>query len=186
MITDIDKYVEFLTENKLSEHQFLILWLVHTKDEVNIRKYRQSFGQFNIDQVIDLIQTGWIDDFGLIKDNYKTFNIYDFVVSNKFSNRVVIDEEDAYQELCAVYPPFMDVKGVKWPMIKGDPYQNAKDYYKYHKSNKLKHQEAVEITKAYFATHPVTSNIIDYILNRRWLLFKDLVVGGSKDVFKTL
>lgn len=186
MITDIDKYVEFLTENKLSEHQFLILWLVHTKDEVNIRKYRQSFGQFNIDQVIDLIQTGWIDDFGLIKDNYKTFNIYDFVVSNKFSNRVVIDEEDAYQELCAVYPKFMFVKGVPYPMIQGDPNIVAKDYFKYHKSNKLKHQEAVEITKNYYTNNPVTGKIHDYILNRRWLLLKDLVVGGSKDVFKTL
>jgi hypothetical protein len=136
--------------------------------------------------VIDLIQNGWIDDFGKLKDNYRTFNIYEFVVCNKFSERVVVDEEDAYLELCAVYPPFITVQGKIWPTIKGDPYQNAKEYYKYHKSNKLKHQEVVQITRDYHATHNVAGNILDYIQNRRWLLFKDMVVGGSKDVFKTL
>lgn len=186
MITDIDKYVDFLTENKITEHQFLILWLVHTKDEKNIIRYKRAFGQFNIDQVRDLIEKRFIDDFGTIKDGKIEFNIYNFVVTDKFSEKVIVDEEDAYLELCSIYPKWMVVKGTKWPMIKGDPYKIAKEYYKSHKGNKLSHQRVLNITQQYFSNHPVQGNIEDYILNRRWNLLEDEIVVGSKDVFKTL
>lgn len=185
MITDIDKYVSFLADNKLTEHQFLILWLIHTKDENNIKRYKQSFGQFDVGQVIDLINRKWIDDFGIVKDNKQEFNIYKFIVGEKFA-KLIIDQEDAYEELCVVYPKFMDVKGTKYPMIKGDPYKNAKEYFKYHKGNKIKHEEAVDITKKYYTNHKVTGNIEDYILNKRWKLLKEELGGSSGDVFETL
>src|SRR5687768_18223813 len=114
MISDVSKYVDFLTKNKLSEHQFLILWLIHTKDKKNIAKYRETFGNFNLDAIDDLINRGWIEDFGLVKDNVRTFNIYDFLVKDKFAKIIVVDEDDAYDELCKNYVRFIDVKGVKY------------------------------------------------------------------------
>ncbi len=186
MIADINKYVDFLISNNLTEHQFLILWLIQTKDEENIKRYRNKFGQFDVDQIFKLIEYGWIEDFGTVKDDKQNFNIYNFLVNDKFTKNVVVDEEDAYQELCAVYPKWMDVKGTKWPMIKGDPYKIAKEYLKCHKKNKLAHDRIVRITEQYFKNHPVQGNIEDYILNRRWNLLEELITTSTTDSFKKL
>lgn len=185
MISDVDKYVSFLADNHITEHQFLILWLVYTKDTANIKKYKQSFGDFDYQAIQYLIDSGWLDDFG-IAGQAREYNIYDFIVTEKFM-KVVIDEEDAYKELCDVYPKWMVVKGTKWPMIKGDPEENAKHYKRFHKNNRLVHDRVIRITKEYFKTNPVQSNILDYIQNRRWeLLDAELKQGVGKDAFRTL
>lgn len=186
MIADIDKYVDFLTENKITEHQFLILWLVHTKDNNNIRKYKQSFGQFNTDQVIDLVDRGWIDDFGTIKDNKIEFNIYNYVVTDEFVKKFIIDEEDAYHRLIAIYPRWFIIKGIKFPTVTGDPLKISKEYAKYHKGNKLATDRVEKITKLYFEKNPIAiAKIENYVLNRMWNLFEDEAMG-TKDAFQTI
>jgi len=188
MISDINKYVAFLTSNNLTEHQFLILWLVHTKDINNIALYKRKFGSFNVDAIIDLIDRGWIDDFGLVKENTRSYNIYDFIVTDKFTKVVVIDEEDSYEELCKVYPGWMFIKGTKYPAITGDPRIIAKHYFAYHKGNRLIHEEVLNITKTWFERKEYAQEKIEnYILNRRWNLLKEEINKGvGKDVFKVL
>lgn len=188
MITDIDKYVDFLCKHRLSESQFLILWLVYTKDKNNLNKYIQVKGNFSKHDIHYLIDCKFLDyynDRDIINGN---FNMIDFQVSEKFSKIVIIDEDDAYEELCSVYPKWMEVKGTKWPMIKGDPMKIGKSYYKAIKGNKLAHQRVIDITIKYFKNKPVLSNIEDYVLNRRWNLLEEELdkSGGSQDVFKTL
>ena len=125
MISDVSKYVSFLTEHKISEHQFLILWLVHTKDKANIVKYKMTFKEFNIEAIIDLIDRGWIDDFGLVKDGKRSFNIYDFIVTDTFTEAIIVDEEDAYAQLRAVYPKWFNINGRKVSAVGGDPLKIA-------------------------------------------------------------
>jgi hypothetical protein len=186
MITDIDKYVEFLCHHRLNEHQFLILWLIHTKDTKSIAKYKDSKGNFNIHDIQYLIDIGFIDDFGLSTNN-PYFNIFDFIVTDKFSKVVVIDEEDSYEELCKVYPPWIKVQGTKYPTITGDPRVISKDYFKCHKGNRLAHQRIVDITKRYYNVNPPTGKIHNYILNRQWnLLEEELNLGVGSDAFKVL
>lgn len=181
MVIDIDKYVDFLCLHKLSTSQFLILWLIYIKDQNNINKTQEK-GLFSKHDLEYLIDTKFLLNYG------SKINIIDYTVSEKFTKAILIDEDDAYEELCSVYPPWMIVKGVKWPMIKGDPYKIAKEYYKCHKGNKLSHERIYSITERYFKTNPVQGNIEDYILNRRWnLLEEDLQKsGGLQDAFKTL
>lgn len=188
MISDINAYVDFLTKNKISEHQFLILWLVHTKDKENIKKYKQSFGEFDLHALQALIDRNWLDDFGLVTDNIRTFNIYDFIVTDKFTNVVVIDEEDSYEELCKVYPNWLFINGVKIPAVTGDPSINSKEYFRYHKGNRLAHQRVVSILRKWFANKPYAQEkISNFILNRRWnLLDEEMNKGVGQDMFKTL
>lgn len=182
MINDIDKYVDFLTTNSINEHQFLILWLVHTKDLANISKYKAKFGNFNVGDINDLIDRHWIDDFGLIKNDQRTFNIYDFIVTDKFTKIVLIDEEDAYEELVQAYPKWLSIKGVKFPTLTGDPYKLAKEYQKYIKRNRLAHERVIRITTEYFKNKEPQVGIEKYILNRLWNLLED-EIGPSRDAF---
>jgi hypothetical protein len=185
MISDISKYVDFLTEHEISEHQFLLLWLIHTKDIVNIKKYKKVFKEFNTEAIVDLIDRGWIDDFGLVKDNMRTYNIYDFMVTETFTKAVIVDEEDAYEELKKVYPKWFNIGGNRIPAITGDPRLIAKEYWKCHKGNKLIHQKIVEITKKALEGKPPPVKIENYILNRMWELLEE-DTQGSKDAFTIL
>lgn len=186
MITDIDKYVDLLCENAITEHQFLILWLVHTKDETNIKKYKSRFGDFNVSQILDLIDRGLLDDFGTIKDGKQQINIYNFIVTDKFTKVVIIDEEDAYEELVIVFPKWFNIKGQNFSTRNSDPYKNAKEYKRYHKNNRLAHERVLRITKSYYSSNPTNISIEKYILNRIWNDIEDTLSGGKADSFKVL
>lgn len=184
MITDIDKYVEFLCDNDITANEFLILWLVHTKDTESIKKYKQAKGAFAVVDIEHLISLNFITNFSM--DG--SYDIFSMMVTDKFTKRVVIDEDDAYEELQTVYPAWIEVKGTKYPTIKGDPMVVAKDYFKAHKGNRLAHKRIMDITRMYYANRPVTGNIHDYILNRRWnLLEKELGLGNNRvDAFQVI
>ena len=181
MITDISKYVDFLATNKLNEHQFLILWLVHTKDKDNIALYRRKIGDFDVTQIDDLIDRGWIDDFGIIKDNKRDFNIYDFIVTNKFTKAVLADEEDAFEELKKVYPKWFTINGRKVPAVAGDPDIMAREYrIRGHKGNKLEHERIINITKTYYENKPPDMKLENYIKNKHWTLIEEEPPGSGK------
>jgi hypothetical protein len=187
MITDIDKYVDFLTANEISEHQFLILWLVQNKDINNIKKYKLKFKQFNVEEILDLIDRGFIDDFGVVRDKQE-FDIFNFLVTDKFSKLVTIDYQDAYDNLVMVYPKWVTVQGRKYPTITGDPLKLSKEYLKYHKNNRLATERVERITKEYFANpNAVVTNIEKYILNRLWNIYEEEIVNNPKsNPFTTL
>jgi hypothetical protein len=188
MITDVSKYVDFLTRNKLTEHQFLMLWLVHTKDKTNIIKYKNTFGEFKLVDILDLIDRGWINDFGIVRDGVRTYNIYDFLVTDRFTQVILIDEDDAYEELCKNYVKFIEVKGTRYPAITGDPVKLSKDYWKAHKGNRAEHERIVELTKRFVNDNKIQKvKIENYIKNQMWKLIEESTDGPSnKDAFTIL
>lgn len=176
MVDDIRKYVDILCELDITEHQFLILWLVSTKDEQTIARYRASKDQFKIDEITDLVDRGLLEDFGTIHNGVKSFNIYDFLVTDKFQKEVVIDKDDAIEELIAVYPSWFVIQGKKWPAKTFDIDALGKLYFPAHKGNKAKHEKIVQITKDYHEkiTNGVAQKKIeDYIRGRLWILFEE-------------
>lgn len=145
---DISKYVDFLVKNELTEHQFLILWLIYTKDGTNIAKYRKAFDQFDTEQILELVDNGWIEDFGVIRDNLRTYNINNFLVTPKFTDTVVIDGYEAFDELVAHYPRFLKINNIKTSTMTGG-YDDLAEYYndKVIKSSRSKHEMIMSVVK---------------------------------------
>lgn len=185
MISDVSKYVAFLATNKLTEAQFLILWLIHTKDVDNIAAYKRGLGDFNIEAIEDLVHRRWVEDFGLIKDNRRSFNIYDFIVTDKFTKAVLADEEEAFEELKKVYPKWFTINGIKRPAIGGDPDAMAREYrIRGHKGNKLEHDRIVDITRRYYENKDQPDmKLENYIKNKHWTLIEEELPGIKFDVF---
>ena len=188
MFEDINKYVDILIDLDITPTQFLILWLIENKDEANIKKYKDKFGDFNVDAIIDLIDRGLIEDFGVVKDNKRTFNIYDFLVTEAYRSRTTVDKYDAVEELIEAFPNFMVINGVKIAAKSYDIEGLSKIYLPCHKNSRLKHQKIIDITKRYFATK---NNIADrkienYITGRYWKIYEELLDNGqaSKDLIQ--
>jgi hypothetical protein len=181
MINDINKYIDFLVKNKISEHQFLILWLVHTKDQANINRYESSLGKFSTTEVMDLVKRNWLDDYG------RATNICDMVVTEKFTKVVVIDEEDSYEELRKAYPGWLEIKGVAVPAITGDPRKISLEYFKCHRGDRAKHEEIIGIVRRWFAGKTLAQEKIEnFVLNKRWELLKEKLTATSSDTFKRI
>ncbi len=189
MIDDISKYLDILCDLNINEHQFLILWLVDTKDERNIARYKSKKGDFSIVDIEYLIDMGYLDDFGTIKDGHRTFNIYDFLVTDKFKKVVTIDKDDAFDELVSIYPSFFNIKGLKVPAKSFDD-RLADEYFKYHKNNRIKHEKVIAITKDYhekFTGGFAQKKFEDYIRGRIWIIYQEMLTneGGGDIGFKT-
>jgi hypothetical protein len=184
MIDDIDKYIDLLCELQINEHQFLILWLVKTKDEKNIAKYKARKGDFNIHDIMYLIDMNYLNDFGIIKDGERHFNIYDFLVTDKFEKAVVVDKDEAFEELVGVYPSWFNIQGKRVPAKSFDD-KLADEYHKYHKNNRLKHEKVIAITRDYhekFTGGFAQVKLENYIRGRMWLIYKEMLDGGPADI----
>lgn len=184
---DIDRYVDFVTENNITEHQFLILWLVHTKDEKNITKYRKAFDHFDIDDITDLIDRGWIEDFGVIKDGVRDFNIYHFVVTDKFTEVVHIDTFEAGDELIRTYPNWLLINNKKISAKSCDHDIVAERYAKIIKNSRQKHDSIIKLIKRMKEkTEYVSMGIEKFVASRHWLLLEEELEENDKDMIMDL
>ncbi len=185
MIEDIEKYVAILCELNITEHQFLILWLVFHKDEKNIAKYK-SYKKFNLDEIRELIEKDLLNDFGIIKDGERNFNIYDFLVTDRFISKVVIDRDDAIEELVSAYPSWFNIGGKKIPAKNFDFDKLGAVYFAYHKGSRIKHQKVVAITKDYHEKITggwAQKKIEDYLAGKLWILYEEeLGSKGNADI----
>lgn len=173
---DINNYIDFLTKNKLTEHQFLMLWLVHTKDAHNVARYKKAFGDFDIDQLEDLIDNGWIEDFGIVRDGKKTYNIADFLVGDKFTEVVVIDEFDAIEELWSAYPHWVRIGGNNKGVAKAtDPDVLGQKYIKIIKKNRQLHNRIIDAINKMKKKDPLAPmKIENFVVSRHWeVLFEE-------------
>lgn len=184
MVDDIDKYIDVLCELEITEHQFLILWLISNKDEANIAKYRLKFKNFKTNEILDLIDRGFIEDFGVVRDGIQTFNIYDFLITDSFKKRMIVDTDDAFEELVSAYPSFFNIKGQKVPAKAYDE-RLAEEYRKYHKNSKSKHDKVIEITKNYhekFTKGFAQKKIEDYIRGKIWIIYEEALKENNADI----
>ena len=180
---DINRYVDFITENKISEHQFLILWLVHTKDEENVAKYRKVFDQFKPEEIIDLIDRGWIEDFDIVKNGERSFNIYNFIITDKFTEVVYIDTFDAGDELIKVYPNWLMIDNRRISAKSCDHDLLAQRYAKIIKNNRQKHEDIVRlIRKMKEKSEFAKIGIEKFVSSRHWNLLKEELEEDSGDM----
>jgi hypothetical protein len=181
---EIDKYVDFITEHKLSEHQFLILWLINAKDGKNIAKYRKTFDTFNTDEIKELITRGWIDDFGLVEDNIRTYNIYDFIVTNKFTETVYIDSFDAGDELIDTYPNWVMIKNIRVSAKSCDHDELISLYGKILKNNRNKHNDIIRLVQSMKELHNgyAPMGIEKFVKSRHWTILEEDNNLNNKDM----
>jgi len=147
MIYEIDKYTEFLCNYKITANQFYICWLLYTKDYTNLKKYVATFGKFEEDEIKDLIER----DF-LVNTNPKAtaYNVQCLFVTVDFADKIIIEPDDAFDELMEHYPKFVVVNGNKYPAT-GLNWQDEKGlreaYGKEIKKNKFLHNTVIELLK---------------------------------------
>lgn len=165
ILDDQNAYVDFLTKNKLSTNQFLLLYLLYTEQMIksenslkfkkvgNIYKWMTEGKGWSIGEIDDLIAKDYV--FG-IKSLHETpegkklsYSIDQLILTQKFSDLMFINANFAFEEILELYPDtFQIVKDGHTNTVftkSGDLDKVQLNYSKLIKNNILKHEETKQI-----------------------------------------
>lgn len=109
MIISIDRYVDFLVKKNLTEHQFLVCYLIYTKEIKAIVKYNNKF-KISREELLDLIDRDFI--IPIFDDPEHIFDLANLNVTPKFYEGLIIDEDNA-EEIWDLYPSYLLINNTK-------------------------------------------------------------------------
>jgi len=178
MLITPDKYIDFLVKNNLTEHQFLICYLIYTKDVKNIIKYNKKF-RFNREQIMDLIDKDFI--IPILNEEAHLFDLLNLNVTAKYYDEIISDEDDA-EIVWNLYPSYLMISNIKVysksSMLKEDFF---KFYLKSTKRNKKTHSRIVTVIEKHYKNKYAEMGIDKFIGTEYWKeLEKDNKNGGSQ------
>lgn len=128
MFVDVEKYIKFIVKNKLTQAQFLFMYLIYRKKWKAYTMYKEAFpadesghflGKFLLD---DLIKREFIEVVG------ETGKTGDYKLTEKFTDLYFNDIFIATEELKSNYPAFTIIGGNQIPLTAVDIYQIAGIY----------------------------------------------------------
>jgi hypothetical protein len=127
MFQNVERYVDFITTNKLTQAQFLFLYLIYRKKLDAIIKYKEAVptedgSMIGKPSIEDLIKRGFVlkVDEGISADS--------FMITEKFHKLFLKNIHVAAQEFWDKYPGFVRIQGVATPLTNMDKYAFANIY----------------------------------------------------------
>ena len=187
MFIDFNRYIQCLVDKKLTPNQYIICHLIYHRDLNNMKKYVDSVGKFNKKDIEYLIDKGY-----LLSTNPN--NVGDFislVATKLFSDTIIIDEEEAFEEVLDIYPDFFYINRSK---VASKACSNIleveKYYYKLIKGDRFKHESIIEKSKKVIRMMEEGKlnwhKIDKFILGQMWKLAdKEKLEGNNTDDLMT-
>ncbi len=155
ILDDVTEYVSFLTKNKLTCNQFLLLYLLCTEQMVrdsqsklkysstgSIYKWQNEGSGWTTSEVQDLEAKGYV--IPISKSNY---SIDQLIITPKFSELFFINADIAFEEVLDAYPDTITIQGTGFFTKAGDLDKLSSDYKKIVKNSQKKHEEVIELIK---------------------------------------
>lgn len=168
MFTEIERYVNFIVDNKLSQRQNLFLYLVYVKRYDLMKKYLQAvpvpegenkfLSKFELE---DLIARGFIVRVG---EGASVAN-YELGLGYK---KIFIDANVAADELKNVYPAFMKISGANVPLTLMDSYELAALYSQRIGYEVAEHLEVIEDIKYGVEHELIKGKIETFVRSEQW------------------
>lgn len=159
ILDDVNAYVDFLTKNKISTNQFLLLYLLYTEKFVkvddklkykrigNIYKWSTEGKGWTKEEIQDLIDKDYV--FGIKsvnpKDNTLTYFVDQLILTQKFSDLMFINTTFAFEEILEIYPDTFVVNQSTVFSKSGDLDKVQANYSKLIKNSIAKHEEIKQI-----------------------------------------
>ena len=172
MFTKVDRYIEFLYKNKLTQSQFLFLYCLYHKKYELLRKYKEMFP--TPDNTIigkeifnDLIRKGFIIQLK------KGTTVNDFKITDKFIKNF-INKNEAVKELFDLYPAFYESGGIKYPLTLVDEEVLATTYYEKIGGDLQEHFEILKDISYGIDNGLIKGKIEIFIKSKQWINIRKL------------
>lgn len=173
MFIEIERYVNFISKHKLTQTQFLILYLLYRKRWDLIKVYLEAFPRDPPNKLLsdaekkDLIDRGFIIPVGVGNTGD------DYELGHEF-RKLFTDGVIASQELLTIYPSFIVVNNKRYPTKLMDEHQLSVLY-----AEKIGHEfhEHIEVLKdvAYGIENGlITCGIEKFVRSSYWNVIREV------------
>ena len=179
---DDENVFEWCIENGVSVTQYLFMFFLMEKGfedpSSRARRYIKKFGIFNREEVDDLIERGYVEDFNSKGKNHPEF----YIVRDEVVKLMKATTSQA-EELWSTYPATFELPGnvnfiARHAGVLGDKENTLETYLRKIKRSKKKHKFVIEMLKKYLKL--VESNKMnsmklgDWIANDVWNIINEV------------
>ena len=117
MFINVERYINFIIKNKLTQPQFLMLYLLYKKNYKILNKYKIAFPTEDKSMIGDMMRQDLIDRGFIERVGNKTSSVNDYKITEKFTDLYLKDIYTATQELKDEYPAFAKINGQDIPLV---------------------------------------------------------------------
>lgn len=169
-----DSYLKFLTEHKITQGQFLLLYLVYKERNDLILQYKEAFptedgtmiGKYFIDDLF-VKEFLYTDSNGVVK------------IGKKFKE-AFINKHRATEEIFDIYPTHFSKDGVSIPLTAMDRNIFANMYDLTIQSSFLEHEEVVKDIKFGKEKAMLNLGIDKFLKSHYWKILRELRLSNTK------
>lgn len=173
MFQNVERYVDFITKNVLSQGQFLMLYLIYRKKYESIKKYKECFPSDDGTMIgrgaqDDLIKRGYllkVDDEGRA-DSYQ--------ITDKFLCLFLKDLHEAANQFWDKYPGFVSIDSKTIPLTNMDKYKFANIYGERIDHSVDEHLEVMKDLEFGVQKNLIRVSIENFVRSEGWMKIRPL------------
>jgi len=175
IFVETEQFVDFLVQHQLTPNQFMFCYLKASFDMKNFKRYMDKVGKFKREEISDLIERGYIEDFNEFGPNgaRKVF-IDSYLVTPKFTKNLYIETEQAGRELWELFPDYFTINGSRVNAKSCDQDAIIKLYCKYIKNGVKLHKEVLSLLKQAVDRGEIKMGIEKWVSSKQWEILKRL------------
>lgn len=167
MFQDVERYLDFIIKHKLTQSQFLMLYLLYRKKYDAISKYKEAFPSDDGSMIgeglkQDLVERGFIQKVG------EGTKADDYVITNKFTNLFFADRHEAAKDFWANYPGFVNIQGANVPLTNMDKFAFANIYAERIDYSIDEHREVIKDLQFANTNNLIRSSIENFVRSQAW------------------
>lgn len=160
-----EQYVNFICKHKLTQGQFLLLFLLYKERIDLIQKYKKEFPADDG----TMIGKYWLDDLitrGFLAKEGKHTKVT-VLFKQQFCNKI-----DVAEELLRVYPSTLEIDGKIVPLTAIDTIEVANLYIDKILDNREEHEEVLKDIQYAVQHNMINIGIKKFILSKYWLAIR--------------
>lgn len=181
MFQNVERYVDFITTNRLTQAQFLMLYLIYRKKYDCIKLYKERVPTDDGTMIgqgakEDLVTRGFI----VKVDDEEKADSYE--LTNKFLKLFLKDKHEAAEQFWDKYPGFININGSPTPLTNMDKYKFALIYAERIDHSVDEHLEVMKDLEFGVNNNLIRSSIENFVKSEGWLKLRPYRL--NKEVMK--
>lgn len=189
---NVERYLNFIVKNKLTQQQFLFLFLLKLKEVDQpkavelIKLYKNAFPSEKDDRFLskelmdDIVRRGYV-----IREVEGRTDFNNYTLGTKFAN-IFVNEYEAGNEFWDKYPPMISSAGQTFPMKLMDKNEFRKLYWKAINGNKQEHEEVIKDLDYAIEKSLIRGKIENFLKSEQWLEIRKIRLGVTIPIQGTL
>lgn len=180
MFVNVERYVDFLAKNKISQQQFLLLYLIKFRKESVMKEYMMAFPTHDGSMIGKESRQDLIDRGFLKHDAEKGVGISAYETTQKFNDLYVNDTWEAADEFWKKYPGFVRIGGKDVPLTNVDRYQFQLLYGERIRYSVDEHKEVLADLEYGIKRGLVRQGIEKFVKTEMWQKIRELRKGETQ------